>query len=316
LSKVDPSLTGMLGSFIAGGYLYVLPHMSNTGPFYQDEVVRIDLNNFTPAGCSTLSVMKAGPKLSGSGGLTDGVNGYINMTVNKMVAVTRFGLGANFNAASVSMLAIPMIAGFPVLLGNLVAVDKTNAYLVATVVTYPGTGNNDRTMDLWLVTIPTANFTEKAASYQRLTNLGFQGGSVPEAYTAIDDGANLWLPPMPVLAGPNTGRFLGVVKIPKANPAAVTISQGPTTQPYPARCSVSGTTFYDGWRYGYVASQTTAAILQLDTQNAGIVNTIDISANSAGYPMYGLGYDGKWAYAVSFNGGAGLCMRFMPTPRH
>jgi hypothetical protein len=31
--------------------------------------------------------------------------------------------------------------------------------------------------------------------------------------------------------------------------------------------------------------------------------------------MYGLGYDGKWGYAVSFNGGAGLCLRFLPTPK-
>ncbi|MCW3848429.1 hypothetical protein OF829_14400 [Sphingomonas sp. LB-2] len=315
LTLVDPSLTGMLGSFVAGGYLYVLPHLSNTGPLYQDNVVRVDLSNFTPAGCQTLAVLKSGPKLSGSNGLTDGVNGYLNLTVNKMVAVTRFGLGANFNSASVSMVAIPEIAGYPVLLGYLVAVDQTNAYMIATVLTYAGTGNNDRTMDLWLVTVPTANFNAKAAKFQRLTNLNFLGGSMPAIYTAMDDGQNLWTFPMPVLSGPQTGKFLGVMKIPKANPAAVTINQGPTSQAYPSRSSVSGTTFYDGWRYGYVASQTAAQILQLDTQNPGVVNPIDISANSGSYPMYGLGYDGHWGYAVSFNGGAGLCLRFMPTPR-
>lgn len=313
LAKANPRFTGMLGSFVAGKYLYVLPHMSNSGPLYQNNVVRVDLGNFTPAGCTSLAVLNASATLSGSGGLTNGIEGYLNLTVNNQVAVTRFGLGRNFDPDSVATVSITTIGSYPVLLGNLVAVDKSHVYLIATAVTYAGTGNNDRQMDMWLVSIPTANFTAKAATFQRLTNVPFLGGSVPRIYTAVDDGTNLWTFPMPVLSGPQTGTFLGVMKIPKADPAAVAIYQGPKSQAYPSRSSVSGTTFYDGWRYGYVASQTAAQILQLDTENPGTVNIIDITAASASYPMYGLGYDGHRGYAVSFNGGAGLCLRFLPT---
>lgn len=315
LAKVSPKLTGMLGSFIANGYLYILPHLSNTGPVYQDKVVQVDLGNFTPSGCKTLSVLKAASGFSGSNGLTDGVNGYLNINAANQIAVARFGLGKNFNPASVSTVSIPTIDGYPVLTGYLVAVDQSAAYFIAAVVTYAGTGNNDRQMDLWLATIPTANFTAKAATFQRLTNIPFLGGSVPAIYTAVDDGDTLWTYPMPVLAGPMTGYLLGAMRIPKANPAKVEIFAGPKSQAYPSRSSVSGTTFYDGWRYGYVPSQTAAQILQLDTHRPGTVNVIDISASSAGYPMFGLGYDGTWAYADSFNGGAGLCLRFMPTQK-
>ncbi|MES2443448.1 MAG: hypothetical protein V4574_11510 [Pseudomonadota bacterium] len=309
LSKVDAGFTGMAGSFVAGGYLYVLPHMSNSGPVYQDNVVRVDLGNFTPAGCDSLAVLDAGKSLSALGGLTDGTNGYLNITVSNQIAVTRFGLGASFNAKSVSTVSIPTIAGYPVLLGTLVAVDKSNAYVVATVVTYAGTGNNDRTMDLWLVSIPTANFTAKAAKFQRLTNVPYLGGSVPKVYTAVDDGKNLWCPPMPILAGPMVGSFLGVMKIPKANPAAVSIQQGRSAKAPTSAAAAGCTSVYDGWRYGYIASQSNAQIMQLDTQEGGRIDLIDISAKSGGYPMFGLGYDGHWVYAVSFNGGAGLCLR-------
>jgi hypothetical protein len=315
LAKVDPSLSGMLGSFVVGGYLYILPHLSNSGPIYQNNVVRVDLNNFTPAGCQMLEVLQASAKVSGSNGLTDGANGYLNLTAGGQVAVTCFGLGENFTGDNVSMVSIATIEGYPVLQGFLVAVDQTNVYMIATVITYAGTGNNDRTTDLWLVTVPTADFTAEAANFQRLTNLSFLGGSSPAIYSAVDDGKTLWTFPMPILAGPMTGKFLGVMQIPKANPAAVTIHQGPPSQPYPSRSAVSGTPFYDGWRYGYVPSQTAAQILRLDTQNPGTVESIDISGSSASYPMYGLGYDGEYGYAVSFNGGAGLCLRFMPTPR-
>ncbi|MEZ0244316.1 MAG: hypothetical protein ACAH11_13140 [Sphingomonas sp.] len=314
LSKVNARLTGMAGSFVAGGFLYLLPHMSNTGPVYQNDVVRVDLSDFTPAGCETLTVLNASKALSALGGLNDGAFGYLNLTVNNQIAVTRFGLGRGFNAKSVSTVSIATIDNYPVLLGNLVAVDQSNAYVVATVVTYPGTGNNDRTMDLWLVTIPTNKFTAAAATFQRLTNVPFLGGSVPRVYTAIDDGKNLWLPPIPLLAGPMTGKSIGVIQIPKNKPENATINAPPKAQPFPTAAGAGCTSVYDGKRYGYFTSQTAPQICQLDTDNPGTINLIDISASSAGYPMFGLGYDGRWIYAVSFNGGGGLCLRMLPPP--
>ena len=314
LSKVDSSLTGMLGSYAAHGYLYILPHLSASGDVYQGNVVRVDLANFTPAGCTVLGVLDASQSLTASNGRTDGVYGYINVQVANQAIVTRFGLGKNFNKASISTVSITTIAGYPVLSSNLVAVDKKNVYQIATVVTFPGTGKNDKTMDLWLITTPTDNFTAKAASFQRLTNIPFLGNSVPKVYVAIDDGKNLWCPPMPALNGPMVGQYLGVMQIPKDNPAGVKIYQGPPSQAFPSRASVSGMGIYDGHRYGYLASDTAMQIIQMDFEKPGVVHTIDISAWCAGYPMYGLGYDGKWGYAVSFNGGAGLCLRFHPTP--
>jgi hypothetical protein len=106
-----------------------------------------------------------------------------------------------------------------------------------------------------------------------------------------------------------------VIKIPKADPAAATIHEPPATarsHPTP-RAWNTGTPVYDGWRYGYIAADKSPKILQIDTHNPGTVNLIDVSAGSDGYPMYGLGYDGHWAYAVSYNGGAGRCLRFLPT---
>lgn len=313
LSKVNASLTGMLGCFIAGGSLYILPHMSNTGPFFQSDVVRVDLSNFTPAGCSTLAVLNASQTIEGLNGLSDGINGYINVQSSGLAMVTRFGLGANFNSGSVSTVAISTIEGFPLTLSNLVAVDETNIYSIAMVITKPSTGGKNRHTDLWLITIPKANFTAKAASFQRLTNLQFVRNSLP---IAIDDGENLWVPPIPIVAGPLTGKTIGTMKIPKANPAAVVITETHATSLPSSTVWNSGIGLYDGWRYGYFTSNTALQIIQIDTRRPGTVNYIDISASCGGYPMYGLGTDGKYMYAVSFNGGAGLCLRFLPTQPH
>lgn len=314
LSQFDKGLTGMAGSFVANGFLYILPHLSN-GSIYQSNVVRVDLSDFTPGGCESLTVLDASNSLSALGGLSDGQFGYLNLTVVNQTGVTRFGLGRGYTAKSVSTVTFTEIDNYPVLLGNLVAVDQTNAYIVATVVTYPGTGHNDRTMDLWLVTIPTARFTASAATFQRLTNASYLGGSVPRAYCAVDDGRNLWLPPTPLSSGPMAGKSIGVIQIPKHEVGNAVVHAPPPSQPDPTSAAAGGTAVYDGYRYGYYASQTAPQICQLDTANPGTVNLIDISANSAGYPMYGLGYDGTWLYAVSFNGGAGLCLRMLPPPK-
>ena len=314
LSEFDPSLVALLGSFVVDGFLYILPHMTSTGPVYQDNVVQVDLANFTPDGCATLAVLDASDTTSGSNGATDGTWGYLNVQSGNMVTVVRFGLGSNFDAASVSTVSITAIDGYPVYLGNFVAVDETAAYLIATVITYPGTGDDNRTMDLWLVSVPTANFTAEAATFQRLNDTPFVGSSIPEICTAFDDGTNLWTFPVPISSGSMAGTSIGTMKIPKANPAAVTTYQAPEDEPVPSSPGNNGTPLYDGSRYGYLPSQNALQILQLDTQNPGTVAAIDISAWCAGYPMWGLGTDGTWNYAVSFNGGAGLCLRFLPTP--
>lgn len=310
LSQFDLGLVAMLGSFIVDGYLYILPHLTDTGPVYQSNVVQVDLGNFTPSGCAVLKVLDASQSLTGLDGRTDGINGYLNVQVSGQAVVTRFGLGANFNAASITTVAIPTIQGFPVSLSSLVAVDETTVWSFAMLTTSPGTGNGDWQNDLWLVAIPIANFTAEAATFQRLTDVGYLRAGIP---IAVDDGKTLWCPPIPISTGPLAGQFVGVIEIPKADPAAAAIYQGPPAQPYPTAASVSGVPVYDGWRYGYVVANSAAQILQIDTQNPGTVNGIDIAAYSAGYAMWGLGYDGHLAYAVSYNGGAGLCLSFLPT---
>lgn len=314
LSQVSPTLTGMLGSFIAGNYLYVLPHLSNGATtFYQSDVVMVDLNNFTPAGCTTLAVLDASVTISGMNGRTDGVNGYINVQSTNFAVVTRFGLGKNFNAASIQTVTLSSVAGFPVTKSNLVAVDQNNVYSVAMCITKQasGAGHNDRQTDLFLITIPTKNFTAAAATFQRLTNVHFLRNNLPIAF---DDGQNLWIPPIPIVAGPLTGKFVGVIKVPKANPAGVQVFQGPSSQPVPPTTTNCGMPVYDGSRYGYITADSAPQVVQIDTRNPGVVNLIDISAASGNYPMFGLGYDGHWAYACSFNGAGGLCLKFLPSP--
>lgn len=311
ISKASPAYTAMLGSFIADGFLYILPHLSNSGPTYQSNVVRVDLKNFTPAGVSALKVFDASQALNTLNGRSDGVHGYLNMHVDSRILVTRFGLGPNFNAGSISSVSIDTIDGLPVVQGNLVAVDEKAAYILTKVKTTPGAPPGEGKSDLWLATIPTANFTAKAASFQRLTHVDYLRTAIP---IAIDDGENLWVPPMPIPNGPLKGKFVGVIKVPKADPAKVTVHQGPATQPYPPATWVSGMPIYDGWRYGYVPSTTSPHILQIDTHNPGTVHLIDVAVHSGGFPMWGLGYDGHWGYATTFNGGAGMCVRFLVPP--
>lgn len=313
LSQVSPTLIGMLGSFIAGNYLYVLPHLSNGTSFFQNDVVMIDLNNFTPAGCTTLAVLNASAAISGLNGRTDGKMGYINVQSTNFAVVTRFGLGKNFNAASIQTVTLSTVAGFPVTKSNLVAVDQHNVYSVAMCITKQasGAGHNDRQTDLFLITIPVNNFTASAAKFQQLTNVHFLRNNLPIAF---DDGKNLWIPPIPIVAGPLTGKFVGVIKVPKANPAGVQVFQGPSTQPVPPTTTNCGMPVYDGKRYGYIAADSAPQIMQIDTQNPGVVNLINIAASSANYPMFGLTSDGHWAYACSFNGAGGLCLKFLPSP--
>ena len=61
-------------------------------------------------------------------------------------------------------------------------------------------------------------------------------------------------------------------------------------------------------------ANVTPQIVRIDTQNPGAFQLIDISAFGAALAVFGLGYDGHWAYAASFFGGAGLCFRFLATP--
>jgi hypothetical protein len=194
LSKVDRGLTAMLGSFVVDGFLYILPHLSSTGPTYQGNVVRVDLGNFTPAGCSVLKAFDASQTLNALNGRTDGVHGYLNMHVAGQVMVTRFGLGADFNPASISTVVIDTIDGFPVQQGNLIAVDQSAAHILTMVITARGKGYAEQQTDLWLVSIPTREFTAQAATSHRLTNVGYLKGAVP---IAVDDGKNLWCPHIP-----------------------------------------------------------------------------------------------------------------------
>lgn len=314
LKKVDPALIGLLGCFVAGDDLYILPHLTDSGPIYGGDVVRVDLRNFTPRGCSVLKVFDGSQALNAASGMTDGHHGYLSMHANGQAIVTRFGLGSHFKPDSISTVAIPSIDGFPVAISNLAALDKKAAYLLATVVTDRGTGSSDRKTDLWLVTVPTGEFKAKAVKTQRLTALDFVRNTLP---VCVDDGENLWFPPLPIAGGPLAGKSVPLMKIPKAQPAGLKRYESLATAASPAstgRTWNSGTPIYDGWRYGYLASDNAKHIVQIDTQK-GSVHAIDISAFCGGYPMWGLGYDGKWAYAASYNGGAGLCLRFLPTPK-
>lgn len=308
LSLADPRFTGMSDSFVVGRYLYILPHFTTSGPFYQTDVVRVDLRNFTPAGVSSLRIVDNPSNLYlPRDGFNDGVHGYVNVRTLNGISVIRFGLGDRFVPGSVSSIRIMSFPGTPIINGgNFLTCDRTHLYgVVMATQTVP-------LHDLYLVAVPLADFRAEAAVFTRLTRNNYPGASIIIPFQLVDDGTNLWTFPLGFAAGPLAGTWIPPIRIPKANPAAAVVTTPPPGQRPGSQIPGSGQAIYDGWRYAYASSSVDREIVQLDTRNPGTVNFIDISAFTSD-PMWGVLGDGYWAYAVSFVGGAGRLLRFRPT---
>lgn len=319
LSAADPSYTGMSDSFVVGGYLYILPHFTSSGPFYQTKVVRVNLANFTAGGVDSLQVI-TGPSSSYTprDGFSDGTWGYINIRTTNAMAIIRFGLGANFTAPNVSTLTLTATTGadgaYPIFQANFLICDGTYVFGMALAATVPASDPGGRRSDLWLVRVPLNDFQASSAIFTRVTHQDFQTGSVPLPYQLLDTGTDLWTFPIQFVAGPQTGAWFPSVKIPKANPSAAVVTTPPAGQFPGSATGGTGQAIYDGARYGYAASNTEPKIVQIDTQRPGIVSYVDISTISGGEPMWGMGMVGNYGYAVSFNGARGLLGRLTLTP--
>lgn len=318
LSLVNVNFIGLSDCFVSDGYLYILPHFTSSGPYYQTEVIQIDLSNFTTSGVDSLHVIDSpSSSYTPRDGFSDGVHGYVNIRWPLQgIAAIRFGLGANFTTPNVSILELTSTTGsdgvYPIVQGNFICCDATNVYGIATVAHVPASDPGGRQCDVWLVSIPIADWQVSAAVFTRLTHQNYPGSSIPVLYQLVDDGTNLWTFPVRLFIGPLAGQNVPPIKIPKAAPSTATITTLSPPRGTAPDITATGQAIYDGWRYGYCASAGTPEILRLDTLNPGVVDYINFTPYSSTW-MWGLASDGYWAYASSFSGGNGLCLRFRLT---
>ena len=318
LRSVNPAFVGMSGSFVVGRHLYILPHGSSSGPVYGSDVIRVDLDNFTPSGVDSLAIMKGAVSYFGRHGFTDGKYGYLNVRgTNANLSIVRFGLGKDFTAESVKPVTLTSIGGFGMLQGNWLTCDKRNVYGVACVAHVPAAEKGTRRADLWLVSIPAEDFREEAVVATRITHLDLVGPQLITPNLLIDAGDALWTFPLPINSGTGTVGWLPPLKIPKADPAATIVTKPPADQRPGSQIQNAGACFYDSWRYGYtIPVEGEPEIMRVDTWNPGVVEWISVRKHLPKLPtspLWGCEWDGKyWAYAVSRNDANGLCVRFHP----
>lgn len=323
LREVNPDFVGMSGAFVDGHYLYILPHptSSRTKELYGNDVIRVDLDDFTPAGVTSLAVMDATANYYGRHGFTDGKHGYVNIRgTSENLTLIRFGLGKRFTPESVEPLTLTRIADFKILQANFLCCDDRAVYGLACVAHVPPAGPGTRRADLWLVTVPTDDFRAEAAEATRLTWLDLVGPAYIAPNLLVDAGKELWTFPLPITSQSSTIGWLPPLRIPKKDPAKTVITTPPAGQRPGAQILNSGGCFYDGWRYGYtVPVDGSPEIMRVDTQQPGVVEWISIRKHLPKLPdspLWGCEWDGKyWAYALSRNDANGLCIRFHPEER-
>ncbi len=104
LASVDPGLKGFTGGFTDGHYGYFAPYNNGSGP--SGKVARVDLQNFTSGGVTSLDLASVDAGLMGfNGGFTDGRYGYFvpNTNSGSSGKVARADL-QNFTPSGVSWL--------------------------------------------------------------------------------------------------------------------------------------------------------------------------------------------------------------------
>jgi hypothetical protein len=110
LGGFDPTLKGFHGGFTDGRYGYFVPFYNGTA--YSGKIARVDLQNFSPTGISTLDLTQVGAALKGFyGGFTDGRYGYLVPAKdgsNYPGALVRIDL-QNFTTSGVSLLNLTAI---------------------------------------------------------------------------------------------------------------------------------------------------------------------------------------------------------------
>jgi hypothetical protein len=121
LTLVDPLAKGFHGGFTDGRFGYLVPFENHVSGPSNGTVARIDLQNFTASGVTTLNLKSIDAALAGfEGGFTDGRYGYLVPNYNWNLAaqhgrVVRIDLH-DFTAGGVTVLNLqsidPLLAGF------------------------------------------------------------------------------------------------------------------------------------------------------------------------------------------------------------
>ncbi len=113
LASVNAGLKGFQGGFTDGRYVYFVPLV--IGMTFSGLVARVDLQNFTTNGVTTLDLASVNPELMGFfGGFTDGRYGYFVPFYGSATTVVKSGLVArvdfqNFTTSGVTSLDLSSV---------------------------------------------------------------------------------------------------------------------------------------------------------------------------------------------------------------
>jgi len=178
LATVDPNLKGFLGGFSDGTYSYLVPYEDSVA--HHGNVARIDLNDFSSSGVSSLDLTTVDPSLKGFyGGFSHGTYGYFVPYYNGAFhgKVVRIDL-TNFAASGVSYLDLATVdANLKGFVGGFT--DGTYGYFVPFKDSVAHHGNVAR--------INLTDFSASGVSYLDLTTVdpnlkGFRGGFTDGTY--------------------------------------------------------------------------------------------------------------------------------------
>ncbi len=300
LTAVNPSLKGFQGGFTDGRYGYFVPN--NYGSGSSGLVARVDLQNFTVGGVTTLDLTAADPSLKGFlGGFTDGRYGYFVPSISDTYSglVARVDL-QNFTVGGVTTLdltaADPLLTGF---WGGFT--DGRYGYFVPNNNGFSNSGLVAR-VDLQNFVTPGGVTTLNVAAAG--AGAGFRGGFTDGRYGYFVPGFNSGLVARVDLQNFTTGGVTSL-HLYDANPSLIGFIGG----------------FTDG-RYGYFVPYNNGAysglVARVDLQNftTGGVTTLDLTSANADLKGFIGGFtDGRYGYFVPNNNGmsSGLVARVQLT---
>jgi hypothetical protein len=287
LASVDTALKGFLGGFTDGDYAYFVPN--NGGG--SGRVARLDLDNYTTSGVSTLELTSVSPVLAGFyGGFTDGLYGYFVPNTYPVLARV---LLSNFSVGGVTTWNLagkdPALTGFR---GGFT--DGAFIYLVP----YGG-GGSGKIARLW-----TLGWGDNdAITVLDLATIlpflvGYNGG--------FTDGKYAYFVPY-YWAGGYHG-FLVRVDLSNFTTSGVSVLN---LQEIDSGLAGFASGFTDG-RYGYLVPYSTNAgasgkMVRFDLSNftATGVTILDLAAISSSLKGFGGGFtDGRYGYLAPFGSGS------------
>ena len=285
LGAVNSAFKGFRGGFTDGRYAYCVPNNNGTG--LHGNLVRVDIQNFTTSGITTVDVASVNPNYKGfQGGFTDGRYGYLVPEYNGAFHgnCVRVDL-QNFTTSSVTNVNVAAVNdAFKGFGGGFT--DGRYGYYVP---------NNNGSFHGNFVRIDLQNFTPSGVMSidVNLVNpalKGFVGGFINGNYAYL----------VPHYNGAYHGNFVRI-DLQNFTTSGVTSINLETI-------NVAYKGFYFGFtdgRYGYLVPHYNGAyngiLARVDLQNftSSGVTSIDVAAVNGGYKGFTDGFtDGRYAYLV------------------